>query len=299
MNARLLDGKQLAQTLHAEIAGGAAGFTRNHGVRPGLAAVLVGDNPASQRYVRNKRKACEKVGLDSFLHELPRETTQQQLLDLVARLNADARVHGILVQLPLPKQIDESAIVQAVSPAKDVDGFGPLSLGLLAAGTPRFLPCTPFGIQQLLVRNGVKLNGANVTIVGRSLIVGKSLSLILMQKGADADSTVTVCHSRSRDIAEHTRRADVIVVAIGQAHFLKANMVRPGAVVVDVGMNHRPDGTLVGDVDFEAVKEVAGAITPVPGGVGPMTIAMLLYNTLQAARWQQGPAANPGLKPVP
>jgi methylenetetrahydrofolate dehydrogenase (NADP+) / methenyltetrahydrofolate cyclohydrolase len=289
MTARLLDGKQLAQTLQAEIATAAAEFAQKYGVRPGLAAVLVGDNPASQRYVRNKRKACEKVGLDSWLHELPRETTQQQLLDLVGRLNADPKVHGILVQLPLPSQIQEAAVISAVDPLKDVDGFGPVSLGLLTAGTPRFLPCTPHGVQQLLVRNGVNLSGANVTIVGRSNIVGKPLALILMQKGAGADATVTVCHSRSRDIAEHTRRADVIVVAIGQAGFLKADMVRPGAVVVDVGTNLQPDGKLVGDVDFEAVKAVAGAITPVPGGVGPMTITMLLFNTLRAARLRSGP----------
>ncbi len=285
MTARLLDGKQLAQTLQAEIAAGAAELFHKHGVRPGLAAVLVGDNPASQRYVRNKRRACERAGLDSWLHELPKETGQQQLLDLIARLNADPKVHGILVQLPLPKQIAEPAVIQAVDPLKDVDGFGPVSLGLLAAGTHRFLPCTPHGVQQLLLRNGVTLSGANVTIVGRSNIVGKPLALILMQKGAGADATVTVCHSRSRDIAEHTRRADVVVMAIGQAGFLKADMVRPGAVVVDVGTNLGSDGkTLVGDVDFEAVSRVAGAISPVPGGVGPMTITMLLFNTLQAAR---------------
>jgi methylenetetrahydrofolate dehydrogenase (NADP+)/methenyltetrahydrofolate cyclohydrolase len=287
MTARLLDGKQLAQTFHEEIAAGAAELLAKHGVKPGLAAVLVGDNPASERYVRNKRKACEKVGLDSWLHNLPRETTQQQLLDLVAHLNADPKVHGILVQLPLPPQIKESVIEQAVDPLKDVDGFGPVSLGLLTAGTPRFLPCTPHGVQQLLVRNGVNLAGANVVIVGRSNIVGKPLALILIQKGQAADATVTICHSRTRDIADHTRRADIIVMAIGSAGFLKADMVKPGAVVIDVGTNLQADGKLVGDVDFEAVKQVAGAITPVPGGVGPMTIAMLMYNTLQAARLRE------------
>jgi methylenetetrahydrofolate dehydrogenase (NADP+)/methenyltetrahydrofolate cyclohydrolase len=248
--------------------------------------VLVGDNPASQIYVRNKRRACQQVGIDSWLHELPKETTQAQLLDLLARLNADPLVHGILVQLPLPPQIHEPTIIPAVAPVKDVDGFGPENLGLLAAGYPRYLPCTPHGVQQLLLRNGVQLDGAHVVIVGRSNIVGKPLALILMQKAAGANATVTVCHSRSRNLAELTRRADVVVVAIGQAQLLKADMVRPGAVVVDVGMNRLPDGKLVGDVDFEAVRQVAAAITPVPGGVGPMTITMLLHNTLRAAQLQ-------------
>lgn len=281
---KLLDGKQLAQTMQAEIAAGVADLVKSRGVQPGLAAVLVGDNPASQVYVRNKRKACEKAGMASWLHELPADTSQAQLLELVARLNADPAVHGILVQLPLPKQIDEAAIVQAVSPLKDVDGFGPDNLGLLAAGYPRYLPCTPHGVQQLLLRNDIPLEGAHVVIVGRSNIVGKPLALILMQKAKGANSTVTVCHSRSRDIGALTRSADVIVVAIGAARFLKADMVRPGAAVVDVGTNRLPDGRLVGDVDFDAVKDVAGAISPVPGGVGPMTITMLLYNTLAAAR---------------
>jgi methylenetetrahydrofolate dehydrogenase (NADP+)/methenyltetrahydrofolate cyclohydrolase len=284
MAAVLLDGKALAQTMQAEIAAEVAQLVQGRGVRPGLAAVLVGDNPASQIYVRNKQRACEKVGIASWLHHLPASTGQEELLALVARLNADPAVHGILVQLPLPRQIHEAAIVDAVSPAKDVDGFGPESLGLLAAGRPRFLACTPHGVQQLLLRNGIPVAGAHVVIVGRSNIVGKPLALILMQKAAGADATVTVCHSRSRDIGAVTRQADVVVVAIGQARFLKADMVRPGAVVVDVGMNRLADGTLCGDVDFEGVRQVASAITPVPGGVGPMTITMLLYNTLQAAK---------------
>jgi methylenetetrahydrofolate dehydrogenase (NADP+) / methenyltetrahydrofolate cyclohydrolase len=283
MPATLLDGKQLAQTMRVEIAARVADFAGKHHRRPGLAAVLVGDNPASQVYVRNKRKACQEVGMESWLHQLPKETSQAQLLDLVERLNNDPAVDGILVQLPLPKQISEEAIIRAVSPLKDVDGFGPESLGLLAAGHPRYLPCTPHGVQQLLVRNGVNLDGAHVVIVGRSNIVGKPLALILMQKAPGANATVTVCHSRSRNLAELTRQADVVVVAIGTAHFLKADMVRPGAVVVDVGIN-KVDGKTVGDVDFDAVKEVASAITPVPGGVGPMTITMLLHNTLEAAR---------------
>ena len=291
MTAALLDGKQLAQTMQAEIAAEVQAFVARHGVRPGLAAVLVGDNPASHIYVRNKRRACEKVGMTSWLHELPASTKQDDLLALVAHLNTDSAVHGILVQLPLPPQIYEPAVVDAVSPLKDVDGFGPVSLGLLAAGRPRFLACTPLGVQQLLIRNGVEIAGKHVVIVGRSNIVGKPLALILMQKAAGADATVTVCHSRTPDVGAVTRQADILVVAIGQANYLKADMVRPGAVVVDVGMNRLPDGTLAGDVDFARVKEVASAITPVPGGVGPMTITMLLHNTLAAARLQAGGGA--------
>jgi methylenetetrahydrofolate dehydrogenase (NADP+)/methenyltetrahydrofolate cyclohydrolase len=258
-------------------------------VRPGLAAVLVGENPASQLYVNNKRKACAKVGMESWLHELPQSTSQMELLDLVARLNADPRVHGILVQLPLPPQIDEAAVIRAVSPLKDVDGFGPESLGLLTTGQPRYLPCTPLGVQQLLLRNGIAIEGRHVVIVGRSNIVGKPLALILMQKAAGANATVTVCHSQSRDLAGLTRQGDIVVMAIGRARFLKADMVRPGAVVVDVGMNRVPGERLpVGDVDVAGVSAVASAITPVPGGVGPMTITMLLHNTLRAARIQAG-----------
>jgi methylenetetrahydrofolate dehydrogenase (NADP+)/methenyltetrahydrofolate cyclohydrolase len=281
----LLDGKQLAQTMQAEVAAEAEAFARQHGTRPGLAAVLVGDNPASQVYVRNKRKACEQRGLTSWLHALPADTTQAQLLDLIARLNADPAVHGILVQLPLPRQISESAVIRAVDPLKDVDGFGPENLGLLARGEPRYVACTPLGVQMLLERNGIDVAGKHVVIVGRSNIVGKPLALLLMQKARGADATVTVCHSRTRDIGAVTRQADVVVVAIGQARFLKADMVRPGAVVVDVGMN-KADGKLVGDVDFDAVAPAALAITPVPGGVGPMTITMLLYNTVRAAQLQ-------------
>jgi methylenetetrahydrofolate dehydrogenase (NADP+) / methenyltetrahydrofolate cyclohydrolase len=284
--ATILDGKKLAETMQAEIAGEVQALVQSRGVRPGLAAVLVGENPASQIYVRNKRKACEKAGMASWLHELPKETTQAQLLDLVARLNADPQVHGILVQLPLPKQIDDAAIIQAVTPLKDVDGFGPENLGLLTAGTPRFVACTPLGVQQILIRHNIPTDGRHVVIVGRSNIVGKPLALILMQKAAGANATVTVCHSKSRDIAALTRQADIIVMAIGQAGFLKADMVRPGAVVIDVGTNRTPDGKLTGDVDFQGVERVASAITPVPGGVGPMTITMLLHNTLQAAKLQ-------------
>lgn len=284
MTAVLLDGKKLAETMQAEMKQAVADLLREKGVRPGLAAVLVGDNPASKIYVSNKRKACEKVGIASWLHELPGTTTEQELLALVARLNNDPAVHGILVQLPLPKQIDEATIVRAVSPLKDVDGFSPESLGLLAAGQARFLACTPLGVQQLMLRNGIDPAGKHVVIVGRSNIVGKPLALILMQKAKGADATVSVCHSRTKDIGAITRQADIVVVAIGAARFLKADMVRPGAVVIDVGMN-RVDGKLCGDVDFEAVREVASAITPVPGGVGPMTITMLLHNTIRAAQF--------------
>ncbi len=281
--ALILDGKKLAQTMQAEIAGEVAQFVQQTGVRPGLAAVLVGENPASQLYVRNKRAACQKVGMASWLHPLPKDATQAQLLDLIAQLNADARVHGILVQLPLPKQIEEAAVIQAVSSFKDVDGFGTQNLGLLTMGQPRFLACTPLGVQQLLLRNNIAIEGRHVVIVGRSNIVGKPLALILMQKAKGADATVTVCHSRSRDLPSLTRLGDIVVVAIGRPRFLTADMVKPGAVVVDVGMNYL-EGKPVGDVDFEAVAKVASAITPVPGGVGPMTITMLLHNTLRAAQ---------------
>jgi methylenetetrahydrofolate dehydrogenase (NADP+)/methenyltetrahydrofolate cyclohydrolase len=285
MPATLLDGKQLAQAMRDEIAARIAKLAGARERKPGLAAVLVGDNPASHKYVRNKRKACQEVGMESWLHALPADASESQLLSLLAGLNHDQAVNGILVQLPLPKQIREEVIVKAVSPLKDVDGFGPENLGLLAAGHPRYLPCTPAGVQQLLVRNNIPVDGAHVVIVGRSNIVGKPLALILMQKAPGANATVTVCHSRSRNMAELTRQADIVVVAIGTAHFLKADMIRPGAVVVDVGINVI-DGKTVGDVDFDGVREVASAITPVPGGVGPMTITMLLHNTIEAAKLQ-------------
>jgi len=279
MSARILDGKALAQTMQAEIAARVA----HAGVRPGLAAVQVGENPASTKYVAHKIRACEKVGIASFHHALPASTTQAELLDLVARLNADPAVHGILVQLPLPKQIDENAIINAVDPAKDVDGFHPLNLGRLAAGEPRFVACTPLGVQQLLVRNGIETAGAHAVIVGRSTIVGKPLALLLMRKGAGGDATVTVAHSRSGDLKSITRSADILIAAIGSPRFITGDMIRPGATVIDVGTTMTEGGKLVGDVDFDAAVAVAGAITPVPGGVGPMTITMLLHNTLMAS----------------
>lgn len=297
MSARIIDGNHWAEVIRGEVAEQVRQVQAEYGVTPGLAAVLVGDNPASQVYVRNKRRACEKVGVRSTLYTLSAATSTLELLDLVQRLNDDSAVHGILVQLPLPRQIDEPAIIDAVRPAKDVDGFGPVSLGLLAAGRPRFLPCTPHGVQQLLIRSSVPIAGARVSIVGRSNIVGKPLALLLMQKAAGADATVTICHSRTKDIAECTRAADIVVAAIGQPRFLKAEMIRPGAVVIDVGINRVAD-KLVGDVDFEAVRQVASAVTPVPGGVGPMTIAMLLHNTVLAARLQTAPGTRPGGRPA-
>jgi methylenetetrahydrofolate dehydrogenase (NADP+)/methenyltetrahydrofolate cyclohydrolase len=284
----ILDGKKLAQTMQDEIATEVAALVEQSGIRPGLAAVLVGADPASQVYVRNKRKACETVGMASWLHQLSADTSQAQLLDLIAQLNVDPKVHGILVQLPLPKQIDEHAIICSVLPTKDVDGFGPESLGLLTAGNPRFLPCTPAGVQQILLRNNIAVDGRHVVIVGRSNIVGKPLALILMQKMPGANATVTVCHSRSRNLAELTRQADIVIVAIGAPKFLKADMIRSGAVVVDVGINRLPDGKLCGDADYDALLPIASAITPVPGGIGPMTITMLLANTLQSAKQSVG-----------
>jgi methylenetetrahydrofolate dehydrogenase (NADP+)/methenyltetrahydrofolate cyclohydrolase len=285
MSARIIDGKALAATMQSEIAARVAQQVSAGGPRPGLAAVQVGDNPASSTYVRNKIKACEKAGLASFHHHLPAATTQVLLLELIAKLNADPAVHGILVQLPLPKQIDENTIIAAVDPAKDVDGFHPVNLGRLAAGEPRFVPCTPLGVQALLVRNNIATAGAHAVIVGRSTIVGKPLALLLMRKGEGGDATVTVAHSKSRDLKAITQSADILIAAIGQAGFVTADMVKPGATVIDVGINRVPDRTApVGDVDFDAVSEIAGAITPVPGGVGPMTITMLLHNTLRASQ---------------
>jgi methylenetetrahydrofolate dehydrogenase (NADP+)/methenyltetrahydrofolate cyclohydrolase len=284
MPAVLLDGKQLAQTMREEIAAQASAFTRASGVRPGLAAVLVGGRPDSRAYVAGKRRACEKAGFASWLHELPEDAPRSRCVDLIARLNADPAVHGILPQLPLPRHLDEAEMIDAVAPLKDVDGFGPVSLGLLAAGRPRYLACTPSGVLEILRRHSIPLAGRRVVVLGRSNIVGKPLALILMLKGIDA--TATVCHSRTPDLADLTRQADVLIAAIGQRHHVKGDMVKPGAAVIDVGMHEVPGGGWTGDVDFEAARRVASAITPVPGGVGPMTITMLLHNTLQAARLQ-------------
>lgn len=285
MSATIIDGKGIAAELREQLATEVAAFTDQSGITPHLAAVLVGDDPASAVYVRNKQRACEKANIRSTLHRLGAETTQEELLTLVADLNADPDTHGILVQLPLPSQIDEQAVLDAVSPIKDVDCFHAENVGLMVQGRPRFLPCTPAGCQQLLLASGTQVAGAHAVVLGRSEIVGKPMGMMLVQKGAAANATVTICHSRTAKLTEVTRQADILVAAIGRPNFVTADMVKPGAVVIDVGIN-RVDEKLVGDVDYEAVRELASAITPVPGGVGPMTIAMLLKNTLTAARLQ-------------
>ena len=286
VTAIVLDGKALAAEMQADLAVEVAEFIENNSVFPCLAAVLVGENPASEVYVRNKRQACERAGIDSQLHRLPSETPLEELLALVHKLNKAPEVHGILVQLPLPSGIDESRVLGAVNPLKDVDAFHPENVGRIVQGRPRFLPCTPHGIQQLLIRRSIPTAGRHVVIVGRSDIVGKPLANMLVQRNPEADATVTVCHSRTPNLAEITRLADILVVAIGRPRFVRAEMVKPGAVVIDVGINRTEQG-LAGDVDFDSVREVAGYITPVPGGVGPLTITMLLSNTLKAARLQQ------------
>lgn len=290
MSAKLLDGKAIANQIKQELAVEVKEFTATHKVVPCLAAVLVGDDPASQVYVRNKQRACERVGIDSQLHRLPSTTTEDELLQLVAELNAANAVHGILVQLPLPKQIDSTRVLDAIHPKKDVDAFHPDNVGRIAQGRPRFLPCTPHGVQQILHRSEIPVSGQHVVIVGRSDIVGKPLAMMLVQRSSTlgpscANATVTVCHSRSQDLGKITREADILVAAVGQPKLITAEMVKPGASVIDVGINRTDDG-LVGDVDFESVREVAGHLTPVPGGVGPLTIAMLLRNTLTAAATQ-------------
>jgi len=286
--AQLLDGKVIAAEIRSEIAAEAAAFTEQTGVQPTLAAVLVGSDPGSQVYVRNKEKACAKANLASIMHRLPEETTEDELLSLVRQLNANDAVHGILVQLPLPGHIRETTVLDAIDPAKDVDCFHPTNVGLLSQGRPRFLPCTPHGVIQILHRSGISTEGKHAVIVGRSEIVGKPMAMLLVQRdsplgGSAANATVTVCHSRTPNLTEITRLADILIVAIGKADFITAEMVKPGAVVIDVGMNRLED-RLTGDVDFKGVSEVASHITPVPGGVGRLTIAMLLQNTLTAAR---------------
>ena len=290
--AQLLDGKGIAKQIQDEIKAEVSEFVEKSGVTPCLAAVLVGDDPASHVYVRNKERACERVGVASRLHRLPADTSEADLLALIERLNVDAAVHGILVQLPLPSHIAEIKILDAVHPLKDVDSFHPENVGLVVQGRPRFLPCTPHGVVQILHRHGIEISGKHAVVVGRSEIVGKPLAMMLMQRSSNlgasaANATVTVCHSRTKNLAEITRQADILIAAIGQPKFITADMIKPGAIVIDVGINRTDDG-LVGDVDFEAALEIAGAITPVPGGVGPLTIAMLLWNTLAAARMQNG-----------
>ncbi|HIM61726.1 MAG TPA: bifunctional methylenetetrahydrofolate dehydrogenase/methenyltetrahydrofolate cyclohydrolase FolD [Dehalococcoidia bacterium] len=290
MTAKILDGKALAETIRGEVATGVAEMQQNHGITPGLAAILVGDDPASAIYVRNKRRACDEVGMVSDTLLLPADSTNEQVLECVQRLNDDPRFHGILVQLPLPPQVDERLIMESLDPGKDVDGLHPFNVGKLVQGRADFVPGTPAGIQQILLRNGHDPAGANVVICGRSDIVGKPLAILLMQRADGANATVTVCHTRTKNLAEITRQADILVAAIGSPNVITADMVKEGAVVIDVGINRVDDASrksgyrLVGDVDFAAVSEKASAITPVPGGVGPMTIAMLLVNTLTATR---------------
>ena len=292
MGATLLDGARIAAEVRGEVAADVREMQARHGVTPGLAVVLAGDDPASAVYVRNKGRACQEAGMASETFILPQETSQKELLALLERLNGDARYHGILVQLPLPSHIDEEAAVRALDPAKDVDGLHPENMGRLVLGSPLFPPCTPSGIQQILLRSGYPPDGKHVVICGRSTIVGKPLALLLVQKRDGANATVTVCHTGTPDVAAVTRQADILVAAAGRPNTITADMVKPGAAVVDVGINRVDDPSrkrgyrLVGDVDFAGVSEVAAAITPVPGGVGPMTIAMLLSNTLRAARLQ-------------
>ena len=278
--ANLINGKEISQSIRNEIKAETEEFVKATGVRPGLAVIIVGEDPASQVYVRNKKRACDEVGFYSESYELPAETTQEELNALVDKLNANDKIHGILCQLPLPKHLDENEVIMRIDPNKDVDAFHPQNVGKIMIGDYSFLPCTPAGVMALLERSGISVSGKKCVVVGRSNIVGKPPAMLLLH----ANGTVTVCHSRTKDLASVCREADILVVAIGRADFVGADMVKPGAVVIDVGMNRREDGKLTGDVDFAAVEPIASAITPVPGGVGPMTITMLLKNTLTAAR---------------
>jgi methylenetetrahydrofolate dehydrogenase (NADP+) / methenyltetrahydrofolate cyclohydrolase len=290
MSAKILDGTAIAKSIREEVAVEVSRL-RSRGLKPGLAAVLVGEDPASAVYVRSKGKACEEAGMHSLTIRLPLETGEPELLATVDRLNADPQINGILVQLPLPKHINSEKVLRRIEPAKDVDGFHPVNVGKLVTGDKTaFRPATPYGVQQMLIRSGIDTKGAHAVIVGRSNIVGKPMANLLIQQGPGGDATVTVCHSRTRDLPSVTRLADILIAAIGKPEFVTADMVRPGAVVIDVGINRvddasRPRGyRLVGDVAYDSVAQIASAITPVPGGVGPMTIAMLLQNTLQAMK---------------
>lgn len=281
--AKIIDGKQIAKKVRAEIAAECAELKKK-GIVPGLAVVIVGTDPASQVYVRNKKKACEEVGFRSEVFELPEETTEEELLALVKKLNEDVNIHGILVQLPLPEHLDDEVIIANIDPKKDVDAFHPSNVGKIMIGNYDFLPCTPAGVMVLLEKSGIDVSGKECVVVGRSNIVGKPQAMLLLH----ANGTVTICHSRTKDLAEVTRRADILVVAIGKADFITGDMVKDGAVVIDVGMNRKADGKLTGDVDFATVEPKASYITPVPGGVGPMTITMLLRNTLTSAKKHAG-----------
>ncbi len=292
MAARIIDGKAIAEAVIAEVKEKAQQLLETRGVRPGLAVIMVGDNPASAVYVRNKAKKCEEMGFLSQVHRLDGSASQDEVAALIERLNRDAHLHGILLQMPVPKHLDGAALQEAILPAKDVDGFHPVNMGRLALGLSAFVPCTPLGVRELLIRSGVDPSGKITVIVGRSNIVGRPLALLLMRKERGGDATVCVCHSRTPNLGNLTRQADILVAAIGSPQFIKGGMIKPGAVVIDVGINRVEDSTkksgyrLVGDVDYEAASEIAEAITPVPGGVGPMTIAMLMHNTVAAA-WAQ------------
>jgi methylenetetrahydrofolate dehydrogenase (NADP+)/methenyltetrahydrofolate cyclohydrolase len=293
MAAQIIDGKQVAAQMRQELKTEVAELAKK-GIVPGLGVILVGDDPASKSYVTAKEKACEEIGIYSDNNRLPADTSQQDLMVLVGRMNSDPKVNGILVQLPLPEQLNEAQVLLAIDPNKDVDGFHPMNVGKMVVGEEAFLPCTPHGVIQLLLRSAVKLEGANIVIVGRSNIVGKPLANMLIQKSPTGNATVTVCHTRTKNLAEHTRRADIVIAAAGRPNTITADMVKDSVVVIDVGVNRIDDPSkkagyrLVGDVDFENVKQKASLITPVPGGVGPMTITMLLYNTVQAAKRAAG-----------
>ena len=293
MTVKIIDGEAIAAEVRNEVKVGVDKLKAS-GITPCLAAVLVGDVPASQVYVRTKRKACEHVGLSSVLHTPAGDIPEAQLLALIDQLNDDPAVHGILIQLPLPDHVDEAKVIERLSPSKDVDGFHPSNVGKLVIGMDTFKPCTPAGVQELLVRSGIEIAGKHAVVIGRSNIVGKPMANLLVQKHKNANATVTVCHSRTRDLAALTRQADILIAALGSPHIVTADMVKEGAVVIDVGINRVDDASakkgyrIVGDVDFDAVSQVASAITPVPGGVGPMTVAMLMVNTLKAARMTLG-----------
>jgi methylenetetrahydrofolate dehydrogenase (NADP+)/methenyltetrahydrofolate cyclohydrolase len=278
--AKIIDGKAISAQIRAELKEETEAFVKTTGVRPGLAVIIVGNDPASQVYVRNKRRACEEVGYYSEAYELPENTTQEELNALVDRLNTEDKIHGILCQLPLPKHLDENEVILRIDPKKDVDAFHPYNVGKIMIGDYAFLPCTPAGVMALLDRSGIEIAGKECVVVGRSNIVGKPQAMLLLH----ANGTVTVCHSRTKNLAEVCRRADILVAAIGKADFFTGDMVKEGAVVIDVGMNRRADGKLTGDVDFASVEPKASYITPVPGGVGPMTITMLMQNTLTSAK---------------
>jgi methylenetetrahydrofolate dehydrogenase (NADP+)/methenyltetrahydrofolate cyclohydrolase len=288
LTARILDGKALAEKVRRDVAAKTALLRDQTGRVPGLAVVLVGEDPASGVYVRNKRNACKAAGMNGTIHRLPADVEEATLLETVDRLNADPTIHGILVQLPLPRQIDDRSVLDRIDPGKDVDGFHPINAGLLTIGAPRFVPCTPLGIRELLIDAGIETRGARAVVLGRSLTVGKPMALLLLQKGVGGDATVTVCHTATRDAASLAREADILIAAVGQPEQVRADWIKPGAVVIDVGIHKRADGSLCGDVLYPEVSQVASWITPVPGGVGPMTVAMLLRNTLLAAQGRPG-----------